>query len=545
MIFHKDIIRWKKLSRVAIVLMLPLFLFFLLSGTNVYAQVPSEVCLGACPSTQPSSTIAPTNNEQTPTSIEPSTQSPTTDQQDPCVTPPDDGNEVTPTPPDDGNEVTPPDDGNEITPTPPAEQPNGNDRGRRWRHPGRNGGIMELLLQLLEFILNKIIELLGGIPNTVNFQAADPCAPTTAPTTEPLTGTPTVPPTDTGFPYPRGTAPAYGYMACDLDACKAKGATLIHPGWRDSYPVQQFVDVVNQAKSLGVEKYLVSSMAPDGNSDAYWKSLKDAGITDNDFFGVYFPDEPSSPTDISTMYQSMKKYFPKALAGDYGVENAGTEFAPYLDIAFFTTYTKFHDRAHAFPYSNLITNGPAWKSAGKIIWETTETFGDACVVTAGDPDLSTEKLVIDRQISQIVMGILGGAQGVFPYAEAYSTGTPCDTAWTNFKPRYVEVWPWIMKGERKLLTTQVTSGTTSIDSEGTTVPAVVAYLFTDASGKQLIGSSSMLDVTEANNTANAATITGVPNGTYDVLWENRTVAVTDGSIKDTWQPYAYHFYKLK
>jgi hypothetical protein len=37
----------------------------------------------------------------------------------------------------------------------------------------------------------------------------------------------------------------------------------------------------------------------------------------------------------------------------------------------------------------------------------------------------------------------------------------------------------------------------------------------------------------------------VPNGTYDVLWENRTMAVTDGTIKDTWMPYAYHFYQLK
>ena len=106
--------------------------------------------------------------------------------------------------------------------------------------------------------------------------------------------------------------------------------------------------------------------------------------------------------------------------------------------------------------------------------------------------------------------------------------------------------PGLWNGNRTLLTTNVTSGRTSITSDpGGTISAVTAYIFTDADGRKLVASSSMLDFTEANGTANNATITGVPNGTYDVLWENRTVTVTDGTIKDTWQPYAYHFYQLK
>jgi hypothetical protein len=100
--------------------------------------------------------------------------------------------------------------------------------------------------------------------------------------------------------------------------------------------------------------------------------------------------------------------------------------------------------------------------------------------------------------------------------------------------------------QRTLLTTNVTSGTRSITSDpGGTIYGVTAYIFADADGRKLVTSSSMLDFTEANSTANNATITGVPNGTYNVIWENRTVTVTDGTIKDTWQPYAYHFYQLK
>lgn len=103
-----------------------------------------------------------------------------------------------------------------------------------------------------------------------------------------------------------------------------------------------------------------------------------------------------------------------------------------------------------------------------------------------------------------------------------------------------------MNGNRTLLTTNVTSGRESITSDpGGTIDAVTAYMFTDSEGRKLIASSSMLDFTEADCTPNNATITGVPDGTYEVLWENRTITVTDGTINDTWEPYEYHFYRLE
>lgn len=358
------------------------------------------------------------------------------------------------------------------------------------------------------------------------------------------------PPANNGFPYPRGTIPPYGYMGCEAgNTCISDNATLIHFGWAYSITPQEFADNITKAKQLGIEKYLLNTGGPEMRTESFWRGVRDLGVTDNDFFGVYFPDEPNNPSEIIAMHTAMKKYFPNAVAGTYlgDMSNgAGTPFIPGLDIAFFTGYTIFHDRPHSWTYGNLIANAPAWKNAGRTVYLTTETFGDACTVNVSDPDLSTAKKVRDRQISQIVMGILGGAQGVFSYANKYAKGTPCDPGWTSFEPKYKQVWPWIMENDRKLLTTQVTSGTRSITSDpGGTISAVTAYLFTDAKGRRLIASSSMLDFTEANNMPNDATITGVPNGTYDVLWENRTVTVTDGTIKDTWQPYAYHFYQLR
>ena len=55
------------------------------------------------------------------------------------------------------------------------------------------------------------------------------------------------------------------------------------------------------------------------------------------------------------------------------------------------------------------------------------------------------------------------------------------------------------------------------------------------------GRTNMLDFTETNSAVNNASINNVAEGTYDVLWENRSLTVTDGKIKDTWQPYEYNF----
>lgn len=360
---------------------------------------------------------------------------------------------------------------------------------------------------------------------------------------------------DNGFPYPRGIIPPYGYMGCEAgNTCLSDNATLIHFGWATSITPQEFVDNIRIARASGIEKFLVNTGGPEMSSESFWKEVRDLGVTDNDFYGVYFPDEPTDPDKIIAMYTAMKKYFPNAVAGTYfGAMSEGgdTLFIPGLDIAFFTAYTKFHpERPHAWVYGILISNGPTWKNAGKTVFSSTEAFGDACMVNPSDSDLNTTMKVQNRQRSQIVLGILGGAQGVFSYANKYAKGTPCDTAWVSFKPKYEQVWPWIMQGDRQLLTTNVTKGTKSIYyrqgplTPGFEISAVTAYLFTDAEGRKLVASSSMLDFSEANGTANKATITGVANGTYDVLWENRTLNVTDGTIEDNWQPYVYHFYQL-
>ena len=209
------------------------------------------------------------------------------------------------------------------------------------------------------------------------------------------------PPTSNGFPYPRGTIPPYGYMGCESgNTCISDNATLIHFGWTYSITPQDFVDNIRIAKELGVNKYLLNTGGPEMTSESFWKEVRDLGVTDNDFYGVYFPDEPNDPAKIIAMHTAMKKYFPNAVAGTYlGAmsEGSGSEFIPGLDIVFFTTYTKFHpERPHSWVYGNLIANGPAWKNAGRTVFSTTEAFGDACMVNIADQDLNTTQKVSDR-----------------------------------------------------------------------------------------------------------------------------------------------------
>ena len=65
--------------------------------------------------------------------------------------------------------------------------------------------------------------------------------------------------TNNGFPYPRGTAPAYGMMGWETGTqFLTDNATLVHFGWRTSITPQQFVDNINKGKQLGISKYLVA-----------------------------------------------------------------------------------------------------------------------------------------------------------------------------------------------------------------------------------------------------------------------------------------------
>ncbi|MGE5465489.1 MAG: hypothetical protein ACM3QR_00265, partial [Syntrophothermus sp.] len=101
---------------------------------------------------------------------------------------------------------------------------------------------------------------------------------------------------DNGFPYPRGIIPPYGYMGCEAgNTCLSENATLIHFGWATSITPQEFVDNIRIARASGIEKYLVNTGGPEMSSESFWKEVRDLGVTDKDFYGVYFPDEPTDP----------------------------------------------------------------------------------------------------------------------------------------------------------------------------------------------------------------------------------------------------------
>ena len=83
--------------------------------------------------------------------------------------------------------------------------------------------------------------------------------------------------------------PPYGYMGCEEgNTCIEDNATLIHFGWVYSITPQEFVANVRIAKELGINKYLVNTGGPEMSAESFWKRVRDLGVTDNDFYGVYF-----------------------------------------------------------------------------------------------------------------------------------------------------------------------------------------------------------------------------------------------------------------
>ncbi len=77
-------------------------------------------------------------------------------------------------------------------------------------------------------------------------------------------------------------------------------ATLVHLGWSTYITPQQFVDNVNRGKQLGISKYLVVTGGPQMESESFWEEVRGGmGVTDDDFYGVYFPDEEGSLQHLS------------------------------------------------------------------------------------------------------------------------------------------------------------------------------------------------------------------------------------------------------
>ena len=111
------------------------------------------------------------------------------------------------------------------------------------------------------------------------------------------------------FPYPRGKIAPYGMMGWETGTqFLTEDATLVHLGWRTSITPRQFVDNINRGKQLGISRYLVATSGPQMESESFWRGVRDMGVTDNDFYGVYLPDEEDDPSTLIAMRTAMKQY---------------------------------------------------------------------------------------------------------------------------------------------------------------------------------------------------------------------------------------------
>lgn len=359
-----------------------------------------------------------------------------------------------------------------------------------------------------------------------------------------------------GKPFPAGDGIPFGWAACDnMQHCRDDGFTLIHRSYDGDITGAEAAQWAQDAVNLGIEKNFVNTTPFDlmrnnllTQQYSLWKQwFQDAANTvpPGTIAGYYLPDEPEPSMGeydkVNEIVRALKDVDPNALAILYdGGVNPNTlteilgEVGPGIDVLLDGGYPLHHPEygGHGWVYARLREIEDTVHSYGKTIWMVTEGFDEACSIDDAK----------QRAKSHMALGILGGAQGVMTYAYIYSVDTPCYTAHLEFKSIFEQLWPWIKAGNKTELPVTVTAGPAESPvynlSHATSYTSVAAWLFTDDDGRLMLGTANLLD-----DAAVEATISGMPAGTWRVLGENRSVAVSgSGTLSDRWVPLGYHFY---
>lgn len=359
-------------------------------------------------------------------------------------------------------------------------------------------------------------------------------------------------------PYPAGDEMPFGWAGCeDMVRCRDDGFTVIHHAYWGNITGADASQWAQDAVALGIEENFVNTTPfdlmrsnPLSNQYALWKTWfqeATATVKPGVILGYYLPDEPEPSLGeydkINEIVRAMKDVDPDALGilYDGGVNPVTLETilgknGPGVDVLLDGGYPILHPEygGPGWVYGRLREIEGVVKSYGKTIWIVTEGFDNACA--RADTKQRTK--------NQFAQGIVGGAQGVMTYAYSYSIGNDCYVAHQEFLPIYRTLWPWIKAGNKQELPVTVTSGPAKTPvynlSQEAQFTSVVAWLFTDATGRIMLGTVNLLDTD-----AIGATIANVPAGTWTVVGENRSVTVaSDGALADTWSKLGYHFYVL-
>jgi Domain of unknown function DUF11 len=421
------------------------------------------------------------------------------------------------------------------------------------------------------------------------------------------------------FPFPRGSAPPYGWYSCggaegdpqsfsnimapDND-CITSQYTLIFPSFGfglrhsgngpagDRFSLRSDYGLVQKMIDRGRAKQHILYLGCDWRDpeatpacvdeagwDSAFRAMRDAGFTAQDMFGFYQTDEQYNFDAIESMTTAARRYFSGVpilithnvtISFPYSVSRT----AGLADINVTQNYPYAHGEKYLGTYLKHLYHVEKWKDAGIDIYAAPEAYGDVCSGVSGNPSLDSTDDLYNRLVGQIVLEIIAGTQGILLYTHGVegnsvcancstpAAGTPCVDAARDFFPVYNALWPWILADNRQQLDVQITSGLQNVslnnatyifDSRYTYDPnlyggdnptqseSVVAWQLTNSAGQEIYIASSVLEPRDSQ-APNSYVISGIPNGTYEVALEGRSVTVTDGTIQDVLDPYGFHIY---
>lgn len=377
--------------------------------------------------------------------------------------------------------------------------------------PGTNTN--GIIVVIISAVLTGLVGFLSNISQNIQgLQQTDSVMATTAATIQPISSA-----ILSDFPYPRGSAPPYGWYTCGgaegNPASYANIMSISNPCIRDNYtvifpnfgygirstnsPYKTGTPLITLLRQRGRSKQHLVNMGctwrnPDPNAtgnaiydnpacedpllwDSEIKKLRDGGITENDMYAFYQTDEQHDYKAQIAMYNAVKKYYPNVPVIGSVCDKCNIELnVPKLDVLVAQNYPDAHGEKIAGTYMRYKVHVPRWhnnKTGVRIpVIGGSESYG-ICQVQPNNISFNTETKIKDRVQVSIVMGVITGVQGVMGYklGTAYpadcngecALNTPCEAGNRDFYPMYNHIWPWIREAKREELPIQVLSGLTS------------------------------------------------------------------------------------
>lgn len=255
------------------------------------------------------------------------------------------------------------------------------------------------------------------------------------------------------------------------------------------------------------------------------------------FLGWYLADEPKGAefcAELKKVYQFLKEIDPHhpVIHLDFTAEGCISKREGYADLHILDMYP------------HPLTDGGWQRSISSVMYsmklvnETVAPYGTWFCPEAFKPRGKKNRSLTYREIRCIVYGsIVNGASGIVPY----KIGNPEEKYYRPIRNSGIFIHPDMHIGYLKGIGPEL-KALEDMLLEPERLPVAVNNKLVIAMRKKLNGKDYITAVNTMPDTYNCTISGNMPDGTYQVLGENRTVTVKNGKLNDKFVGFMTHIY---